>query len=90
MRITAIALAAPLLALGACAGESGPPDLSRGSADSPATMLVDQMVNGVPRASGSQVMSGAAAQPLAAGTARQRPDYGGVMRPMQAAGGQKL
>lgn len=34
---------AALLLLGACSAETGPPDTSRGSADSPATMLVDQM-----------------------------------------------
>ena len=34
---------AALLLLGACSAETGPPDTSRGSADSPNTMLVDQM-----------------------------------------------
>ena len=41
-RVTWAGMAA-LLLLGACSAETGPPDTSRGSADSPNTMLVDQM-----------------------------------------------
>lgn len=57
--IRILSAAAALLALGACTAEFGAPDIGRGSAESPATMLVDQNMNGVPTQGGTQRMVGA-------------------------------
>lgn len=67
-------LGAALLALSACGAEFGAPDTSRGSADSPMTMMVDQAMNGVPRQGGSQIMFGPTTR--GPGASSGRSDFG--------------
>lgn len=80
--IRILSLGAGLLVLGACAAEFGAPDTSRGSADSPMTMLVDQTMNGVPRQGGTQAMAGRAAQTLSPSSVAGRTDFSGGPRPI--------
>ena len=88
-----VALGLSLLALGACTAESGAPDIGRGSADTPTTMLVDQTMNGVPNRAGTQRMVGASSwMPGATPVTRTQSggtSFGtGVVRPLEPSGGQ--
>lgn len=80
-----------LLALCACSADSGPPDIGRGSAEAPTTMLVDQNMNGVPRQSGTQRMVGASSWMPGAQAVTRAPgtSFGGTARPLEATGGQR-
>jgi hypothetical protein len=88
------AVAASLLAFSACTAETGAPDTSRGSADSPMTMLVDQMQHGAPTRGGGMSMLGPTdwtrgQAPVSRAQGRAE-DFGGAMRPMTAAGGESF
>lgn len=68
--VARLMLAGCLLALGACTPDNDVPMTTRGSADSPMTMMVDQM------------------RQRAAATGGDG-NFGGVMRPLEAGGGQR-
>lgn len=92
--IRSLSLGAGLFALAACAPDFGAPDVSRGSADSPMTMLVDQMNNGTPRQSGSQSMLGPSDWRRGQGTVTRAQsgaaNFGGAQRPVQPTGGESF
>lgn len=93
-RAAPFALAVSFLALGACTAETGAPDTSRGSADSPMTMLVDQMQHGAPTRGGGMSMLGPSdwipgRTPVSRAQGRAQ-DFGGAMRPVAASGGESF
>ncbi len=92
--IRSLSLGASLFAMVACAPEFGAPDVSRGSADSPMTMLVDQMNNGTPRQGGGQNMMGPSDWRRSQGTVTRAQagasNFGGAQRPIQASGGESF